>query len=256
MVRVGGVEHVNRGVPLLDLIQEGTLGLHHAVERFDRQKGTRLSTYATWLIRAAIQRAIARQARTVRVPADVLTKFSLIARAETAVMTTQQHTPTQAEVAAGAGMTWQEIDWVRLHTMPEVSLDAPIGGEDGPCLLDRIGVLSGSPYEACETSAGIDALRDAISRLTHRERRILDLRYGLTGGADHTLKQIGDTLGVTRERVRQIEEQALRKLEILINARLGPNPDSGLGAQVTEAGIRGVKDHTVSTVVITRIPHL
>ncbi len=122
--------YVNRGVPLLDLIQEGTLGLHAAVDGFDHQQGARVSTYATWLIRSAIQRAIVRQARTIRVPSDVLAKLGWIWRAETSIMLSKQRTPTWADladIAAAAGMTVEEVMWVRGHTMPETSLDAPMG---------------------------------------------------------------------------------------------------------------------------------
>jgi RNA polymerase primary sigma factor len=221
--------YVNRGVPLLDLIQEGTLGLHAAVDGFDPQRGARVSTYATWLIRSTIQRAIVRQARTVRVPSDVLAKLGLICRVEVSIMTSEQRMPTHADtadIAAAAGMTVEEMDWVRLHTAPEISIDAPMGSDrDGWCLLDLIADYNAaSPYESCVTSTVIDVLRDALRHLTDRERTVLDRRYGLTDGIDQTLTQIGHTVGVTRERVRQIEEQALRKLQILVNARLGPDP--------------------------------
>jgi RNA polymerase primary sigma factor len=201
---------------LLDLIQEGVLGLIHAVDRFDWRRGLRLSTYATWWIRHAIRRAIANTARSIRMPVSVADRARAIARAERELTAALGRSPSDAEVAERAGLTVAELR--RVHDFPRTvaSLDQPVSGEDERPLRALVVEPAAEPMEellvSLRRAALEQALHTAVAALPERERSIVQLRYGLAGGEPATLAEIGRRLGLTRERVRQIETEALERL--------------------------------------------
>ncbi len=210
----------NQGLPFLDLIQEGTLGLVRAAEKFDYRRGFKFSTYATWWIRQAIARALADKARTVRIPVHIVEKLNHIGRAERKLTTGLGRVPTADEIAEVTGLKPQEVESIKRAAQAPISLEKPVGDEDqlefGQLLADE---QAESPYDrAVETLTG-EAVREALEALGYRERRVLELRYGLGGAHPRTLDEIGRTFNVTRERIRQIEHQSLKKLQTLREAQ-------------------------------------
>ncbi len=202
------------GVPLADLIQEGNMGLMHAIDKFDPERGNKFSTYATWWIRHAVGRAIADQGRTIRLPVHMAEKIRKVK--ETAFRLAQESgvEPTTAEIGAELNMPPEKVEQLLRFAQHPVSFEAPIGDEEddatvGDFLPDD---ESESPYESLMDSALREELSEALSTLTPREVKILKLRYGLTDGREHTLEEVGQKYGLTRERIRQIEKEALRKL--------------------------------------------
>jgi RNA polymerase primary sigma factor len=201
-----------QGITLGDLVQEGVIGLIRATEKFDWRKGFKFSTYATWWIRQAVQRGVANKARTIRIPVHVVEREQKVSRAERELLARLGRAATDDEVAAHSKLPLSQVLEVRAAARAVASTDAPIGADGDASLGELFAAQGPSTEDEADATLRDDAVRRAVAKLPDRQRDVIALRFGLVGEGPTSLEQIGKQLGLTRERVRQIEAEALRRL--------------------------------------------
>jgi RNA polymerase primary sigma factor len=213
-------DYENYGLPLLDLISEGNIGLMKAVERFDPNKGAKLSTYAAWWIKQAVKRALADQGKTIRLPVHVVDKLFHIRKTETKLVELLGREPTDSEIAEEIGMKTEQVRDYRKASISPTSLDAKLGDDDTNRVADIVAdANAAAPYQQALDDSDNEILGEVIRTLSPREQTILKLRFGLNGDDEKTLEEVGQQFGVTRERIRQIQDEALKKLKKRIQQR-------------------------------------
>ncbi|MFZ0826594.1 MAG: sigma-70 family RNA polymerase sigma factor [Verrucomicrobiia bacterium] len=216
-------EYEGLGLPLLDLINEGNIGLMKGVERFNPEKGAKLSTYASWWIKQCIMRALANQSKTIRLPVHVVDKVAHIRKAEVKLREAFDREPTDQEVADHLGLNPRRIQQYRDASKAPISLDAPMGADEPQKISEVVAdPNAAAPFDRLIRETDTKLVREVLATLTPRENTILAMRFGLDDGNPKTLEEIGDQLGVTRERIRQIQEEALEKMRVKIEDREKP----------------------------------
>ena len=206
-------KYINRGLQFSDLIQEGNIGLMKAVEKFEYQRGYKFSTYATWWIRQAITRAIADQARTIRIPVHMIETIHKINRCQRSLVQELGREPTEDEISLETGFTTEKIRKILKIAQEPISLETPVGDDDSHLRDFLEDIKTTSPPEVISQINLKEQLELVLSSLTEREAKVIEMRFGLSNGNEHTLEEVGQEFQVTRERIRQIEAKALRKLK-------------------------------------------